>query len=137
MSSCQLSLNSINLDIYASGHAITNDAQAGDLKPDLLIIAPRSNGDHHTVWDSQRGTTKRLRTNEAGGDTTDSPALVTFESNGFDIDTTDINYNIYVHKMFLTILSHVDKNIHNTPPHLRNKKYDNVLFQFLFLQNKE
>ena len=76
-----------------SGHAITNDAQAGDLKPDLLIIAPRSNGDHHTVWDSQRGTTKRLRTNEAGGDTTDSPALVTFESNGFDIDTTDINYN--------------------------------------------
>lgn len=77
----------------SSGHAITNNAQAGDFKPDLLIIAPRSNGDHHNVWDAVRGNTKRIRTNEADTEYTDSPAIITFESDGFDLDTTDVNYN--------------------------------------------
>ena len=77
----------------SSGNSITNNAQAGDFKPDLLIIAPRSNGDHHQVFDSVRGTTNRLQTNQADAETTDSTALVTFESDGFDLDTTDVNYN--------------------------------------------
>jgi len=77
----------------SSGNSITNNAQAGDFQPDLLIIAPRSNGDHHNVWDAVRGNTKRIRTNAADTEYTDSPALITFESDGFDLDTTDINYN--------------------------------------------
>ena len=76
-----------------SGHAITNNAQAGDFQPDWLIIAPRSNGDHHQVFDAVRGTTSRIQTNQANAATVDGTALITFETDGFDLDTTDINYN--------------------------------------------
>jgi hypothetical protein len=77
----------------SSGHSITNNAQAGDFQPDWLIIAPRSNGDHHQVFDAVRGTTSRIQTNQANPATVDGTALVTFESDGFDLDTTDVNYN--------------------------------------------
>ena len=77
----------------SSGLAVTNDANAGDFQPDLLWIAPRSNGDNHVFWDVVRGTTKRLKSNSADAQDTDSPAQVTFESDGFDLDTTDANFN--------------------------------------------
>tara|TARA_R100001443_G_scaffold51332_1_gene63349 strand:- start:4398 stop:6818 length:2421 start_codon:yes stop_codon:yes gene_type:complete len=77
----------------SSGHSITNNAQAGDFQPDWLIIAPRSNGDHHQVFDAVRGTTSRIQTNQANAATVDGTALITFETDGFDIDTTDVNYN--------------------------------------------
>ena len=76
-----------------SGHSITNNAQAGDFQPDWIIFAPRSNGDHHNVIDAVRGSDRRMQTNNTTAEQTDDPALFTFESNGFDIDTTDVNYN--------------------------------------------
>ena len=77
----------------SSGHAITNDANAGNFKPDWLVLSPRSNGDHHNSLDAVRGSDKRIQTNNDSAEQTDDPALVTFESNGFDLDTTDVNYN--------------------------------------------
>ena len=77
----------------SSGHAITNDAHAGDFKPDWLVLSPRSNGDHHNALDAVRGSDKRIQTNNTTVEQTDDPALITFESNGFDLDTTDVNYN--------------------------------------------
>ena len=77
----------------SSGLAITNDANYGDFQPDLLWIAPRSNGDNHVFWDVVRGTTKRLKSNSADAGDTDDPAQVTFETDGFDLDTTDANFN--------------------------------------------
>jgi hypothetical protein len=77
----------------SSGLAITNDANAGDFEPDLLIIAPRSNGDNKVWLDDVRGTTKRIKSNSADPGDTDSPAQITFESDGFDLDTTDVNFN--------------------------------------------
>ena len=45
----------------SSGNSITNDANAGDFKPDWLWIKPRSLSDNHVVLDSTRGQTKRLK----------------------------------------------------------------------------
>jgi len=77
----------------SSGLAITNDANAGDIKPDLLWIMPRSNGDNSVVWDSSRTINKRLKTNSTAAEDSDTTALVTFETDGFDLDTTDANFN--------------------------------------------
>ena len=76
-----------------SGTSITNDASAGDFKPDLLWVKPRSVADNHVVFDSVRGTTSRLYPNKSDAQDTDATALITFETNGFDLDTTDRNYN--------------------------------------------
>ena len=77
----------------SSGLAITNDANAGDIKPDWLWIMPRSNGDNSVVWDSSRTINKRLKTNSTAAEDSDTTALVTFETDGFDLDTTDTNFN--------------------------------------------
>jgi len=77
----------------SSGLAITNDASAGDFKPDILWLAPRSNGDNHLFFDIVRGTTQRLKSNGADAEDTDGTALITFETDGFDLDTTDPNFN--------------------------------------------
>jgi hypothetical protein len=77
----------------SSGLAITNDANAGDFKPDLLWISPRSNGDNNVVWDSSRTINKRLKVNATAVEDSDTTALVTFETDGFDLDTTDTNFN--------------------------------------------
>ena len=77
----------------SSGLSITNDANAGDLQPDLLWIMPRSNGDNGVCFDSSRGEDRQLKLNGSDAEDTHDPARVTFESDGFDLDTTDTNYN--------------------------------------------
>jgi len=77
----------------SSGLSITNDANAGDFQADLLWIMPRSNGDNGVCFDSTRGSDKQLKLNGTDTEDTHSPARVTFESDGFDLDTTDTNYN--------------------------------------------
>ena len=77
----------------SSGLSITNNANAGDLQPDLLWISPRSNGDNNVIWDSSRTSAKRVKVNSSDAEDSDSTALVTFESDGFDLDTTDTNFN--------------------------------------------
>ena len=77
----------------SSGLSITNDANAGDFQADLLWIMPRSSGDNGVIFDSNRGEDKQLKTNGTDAEDTHSPARVTIESDGFDLDTTDGNYN--------------------------------------------
>ena len=77
----------------SSGLSITNDANAGDFQADLLWIKPRSNGDNGVCFDSTRGEDKQLKLNGNDAQDTHSPARITFESDGFDLDTTDTNYN--------------------------------------------
>ena len=77
----------------SSGLSITNDANAGDFQADLLWIMPRSNGDNGVCFDSSRGEDRQLKLNGSDAEDTHSPARVTFESDGFDLDTTDTNYN--------------------------------------------
>ena len=77
----------------SSGNSITNDANAGDFKPDWLWIKPRSITDNHVMFDSSRGQDRQLKPNGTDAEDTHSPARITFETDGFDIDTTDQNYN--------------------------------------------
>ena len=77
----------------SSGNSITNDANAGDFKPDWLWIKPRSLSDNHVALDSTRGQTKRIKINSTDAQDTDGTALITFETDGFDLDTTDQNFN--------------------------------------------
>ena len=77
----------------SSGLAITNAASAGDFKPDILWLSPRSNGDNKVFFDSVRGTTQRVKSNSSDAEDTDGTAQLTFETDGFDLDTTDVNFN--------------------------------------------
>jgi hypothetical protein len=77
----------------SSGHSITNDANAGNFKPDWLWLKPRSASDNHVVLDSSRTSNKRLKVNSSDAEDSDSTAQITFESDGFDLDTTDGNFN--------------------------------------------
>ena len=77
----------------SSGLQVRNTANAGNFTPDWLWLAPRSNGDNNVQFDSSRGFNKQLKTNGTDAEDTHSPAKFTRETNGFDIDSTDTNYN--------------------------------------------
>ena len=77
----------------SSGLQVRNSANAGDFKPDWLWIKPTSLADNHVVFDSNRGSDRQLKFHETDAEDTHSPARITFETNGFDVDTTDQNYN--------------------------------------------
>ena len=77
----------------SSGHSITNNANAGNFKPDWLWVKPRSLADNNVMFDSTRGNDRQLKTNGSDAEDTHSPAKFTFETNGFDIDSDDQNYN--------------------------------------------
>ena len=76
----------------SSGLQVRNSANAGTFTPDWLWIKPTSLSDNHTVFDSTRGFDKQLKISTDDEDT-HSPARITRETNGFDVDTTDQNYN--------------------------------------------
>ena len=77
----------------SSGLSVTNDANAGDFKPDVLWVKRRDSADNLVALDSTRGNDRRLKTNSTDGEDTDGTALFTFETDGFDVDTTDGNFN--------------------------------------------
>ena len=77
----------------SSGLEITNDANAGDFKPDWFWVSPRSNGDNDIAIDVARGVTSRLKVNGSDAQDTDGTALFTFETDGFHVDSTDVNFN--------------------------------------------
>ena len=61
--------------------AITNDANAGDFKPDWLWLKRRSAAEHHMLADSTRGAGKRIRSNS--DDAEDSNGVTSFNTDGF------------------------------------------------------
>ena len=71
---------------------VTNDANAGDFKPDWLWIKARSGSyatRDHALYDSNRGATKRLESNATDAEATDSNNV--FNTNGFTLTS---NYSI-------------------------------------------
>jgi len=77
----------------SSGLQVRNNANAGDFTPDWLWVKPRSLADNHVLFDSSRGFDKQLKANGNDAEDTHSPAKFTRETNGFDIDSNDQNYN--------------------------------------------
>ena len=75
-----------------SALSITNDANAGDFKPDWVWIKSRNNATNHNMFDSSRGETKRLYPNLT--DAEDTVSGFTLDTDGFSTGTSsagDIN----------------------------------------------
>ena len=71
-----------------SSKVITNDANAGDFKPDWLWIKERSSTSSHLLFDSTRGTNKKLTSNSTDSEETFA-YLSSYDTNGFTIGTSD------------------------------------------------
>jgi len=69
--------------------AITNDGNS-NLQPDWWIVKRRAGGTSgHAVYDSTRGVTKRLNTNLANAEDTQSDRIKSFDTNGFTLGTNE------------------------------------------------
>ena len=86
-------------DGTSSGRSITNDANAGDFKPDWLWIKPRAgtNATHHQLYDSSRGVSKSLRSSATAAEIENSAYgyVSAYDTNGFtSIAGSNNNENI-------------------------------------------
>jgi hypothetical protein len=73
--------------------SVTNDANAGDFKPDWIWIKQRNAGStDHGMFDSSRGVTKNLKTNTADTESTEAQSVKTFNTDGFTLGTSG-DYN--------------------------------------------
>ena len=83
----------------SSTHAITNNANSGNFKPDFLWIKQRSQGSrNHSLWDSSRGTSRRFVINLEQADELQNNDQKTFDTNGFTVGSGAItNENSQTH----------------------------------------
>jgi hypothetical protein len=72
--------------------SVTNDANAGDFKPDWIWIKQRNAATDHGVFDSTRGVTKNLKTNKSDAESTEVQSVKTFNTDGFTLGTSG-DYN--------------------------------------------
>ena len=78
----------------SSSVTVTNDGNS-DLQPDWVWIKRRNSTNDHNIFDSSRGFTKRLWTNQNSAENTDDGTGVTVHSDGFATGTYwgDVNAN--------------------------------------------
>jgi hypothetical protein len=74
-----------------STNAITNDGNS-DLQPDWLWLKARSITADHIIFDSNRGTNKRISTNTTGAEETQA-FYSSFDSDGFTLGDSNANVN--------------------------------------------
>jgi len=79
--------------IYAGSNnnnvAFTFDGNS-DMQPDWLWIKNRTEAQHHAIFDSSRGPTKRILASDTGAETTENTNLDSFDSDGFTLDEETI-----------------------------------------------
>ena len=71
-----------------SSQAFTFDGNS-DLQPDLMWVKSRTNAYSHYIYDSTRGTTKRLLTDTNAAEGTLAEGLTAFGSDGFTLGSDD------------------------------------------------
>jgi hypothetical protein len=75
----------------SSGHEITNSGNS-NLKPDWLWIKSRSDTEQHTLYDSSRGSTKRLMSDATNAEYVNSTqGIQSFNTDGFTLGENDQN----------------------------------------------
>jgi len=72
--------------------SVTNNANAGDFKPDWIWIKQRNASTDHGMFDSTRGVTKNLKTNKTDTESTEVQSVKTFNTDGFTLGTSG-DYN--------------------------------------------
>jgi hypothetical protein len=76
-----------------ASRSITNTGNS-DLKPDWVWIKERNNTVSHRIFDSSRGATKRMFSNNTDAESTQSNSLTAFNTDGFSLgDGTSVNGN--------------------------------------------
>ena len=63
--------------------SITNDANAGDFKPDWVWVKERSSSSGHGLFDSNRGIHKVIRSNTTDAEESQTNYLKSFDTDGF------------------------------------------------------
>ena len=74
-----------------STQSITNDANAGDFKPDWLWIKNRDRTDNHVFYDTTRGVQKRLNSNTTDAEATKTNGVTAFNTDGFTVGSASEN----------------------------------------------
>ena len=80
----------------AANHAITLGGNT-DMQPDLVWIKNRDATDSHCIFDSVRGATKLLSSDNYNAEATDADTLDSFASDGFQVDA-DVKVNTNTEK---------------------------------------
>ena len=79
--------------IGSGGQAITLDGDV-DMAPNFVWIKNRVDAHGHQLYDTVRGVTKRVSSNNTGGTSTDTEGLTTFGTNGFTLGNDEaVNKN--------------------------------------------
>jgi hypothetical protein len=72
-----------------SSNSVTNNANAGDFKPDWIWIKNRTDDAGHPVFDSSRGVNKNLTVNVTDAEATVTTQVTAFGSNGFTVGSNN------------------------------------------------
>jgi len=84
--------NSLDEVVRSSGSDSNMDYEFGlGFKPDFIWIKPRTQADHHNIYDSTRGATKQLAPNSTAAESTQPNTVQSFDTGGF---TTNGDNNI-------------------------------------------
>ncbi|BAQ94345.1 tail fiber protein [uncultured phage_MedDCM-OCT-S37-C6] len=76
-----------------TGNGSTQSVTTG-ISPDLVWIKSRSFATDHALFDTVRGATKRLRSNQTNAENTDANTLTVFNSDGFSLGSSSaVNLN--------------------------------------------
>jgi len=66
---------------------VTNDGNS-DLKPDLVWLKDRTQAQSHALFDSSRGATERIQSNNGNAESTEVATLKSFTTDGFTLGTS-------------------------------------------------
>jgi hypothetical protein len=72
-----------------SSQSITNDANAGDFKPDWIWAKNRSDSAGHIAFDSTRGVNKNLTVNSTDAEATVTTQVTAFNTDGFTMGSNN------------------------------------------------
>ena len=77
-----------------TGNGGTQSVTGINFKPDFVWIKSRTTSGYHNLFDSVRGPTKRIFSNDAGDEQTTAASLTSFDNNGFSLGSNgDVNGN--------------------------------------------
>lgn len=82
----------------ADNRALTNDANAGNFKPDWVWVKGRSQAEWHNAYDSSRGANKGIYPNDSYQEETLSETFESFDTNGFTVSYNSAYSNVFTNK---------------------------------------
>jgi hypothetical protein len=89
----------------ADNRALTNDANAGNFKPDWVWVKGRSAAEWHNVYDSSRGANKSLYPNDTYQEESLSETFESFDTNGFTVSYNSAYGSVFTNKNSTTYVA--------------------------------